>query len=291
MDRSFFRLTGYMGAKGSYLEALAVLIGLPMDFTVSNRPGTRGAPQEIRTVSYALEEYSVYQKRSLDELKFYDAGDVILPYGNVADSLKRIEEVGEKLFLEKKFPLFIGGEHLVTYPLVKACRRHHPELAVVQFDAHADLRSHYEGEADSHATVMYKVAEHLGSKNVYQLGIRSGTREEFAYARQNTRLFVDEIFPALETVVEEIGDRPVYITLDIDVVDPAYAPGTGTPEPGGCTSKDILTALRAMSGLKVVGMDLVEVSPLSDNGGITSVLAAKIIREALLAFVKGERCK
>lgn len=286
MNRYLSRMTGFLGASEQYEDAQAVIIGLPMDFTVSLRPGARTGPQQIRNLSYGLEEYSVYQDKSLQELAFYDAGDVALPFGNVFESLQRIENVAAEIFAQRKFPLFIGGEHLVSYPVVKACYHQYRDLVVLHFDAHADLRREFEGEEESHATVMYKVAELLGSKRLYQFGIRSGIKEEFEYARENTHLFVDEIFPALSKAVAEIGESPVYVSLDIDVVDPAFAPGTGTPEPGGCTVREIIAAVQAMKQLRVVGMDLVEVSPVNDKSERTAILGAKIIREALLAFIK-----
>jgi len=286
LNKYLNRMTGFMGTAESIEECQAVLIGLPMDFTVSHRPGSRSAPQAIRNISFALEEYSVYQDKSLLDMKFYDAGDVSLPFGNIKECLKRIEEVAQDVFASGKLPLFMGGEHLVTYPLVRACRHYHPDLVILHFDAHADLRTEYEGEKESHATVMNKIAGLLGKDRIYQFGIRSGTEEEFIFARQYTRLYVDEIFPALDRVIEEVRDKPVYITLDIDVVDPAYAPGTGTPEPGGCTSREILSAIRAMKNLHVVGMDMVEISPLNDKSDITAILGAKLVREALLAYVK-----
>ncbi len=286
MNQYLSRMTGFLGATEQYEDAQAVIIGLPMDFTVSLRPGARTGPQQIRNLSYGLEEYSVYQDKSLHELAFYDAGDVALPFGNVFESLKRIENVAAEIFAQRKFPLFIGGEHLVSYPVVKACYHQYPDLVVLHFDAHADLRREFEGEEESHATVMYKVAELLGPKRLYQFGIRSGIKEEFEYARENTHLFVDELFPALSKAVAEIGASPVYISLDIDVVDPAFAPGTGTPEPGGCTAREIIAAVQAMKQLRVVGMDLVEVSPVNDKSERTAILGAKIIREALLAFIK-----
>jgi agmatinase len=273
-----------MGASHDYKQANAVLAGVPMDYTASHRPGSRAAPQEIRTISYALEEYSPYQDRNLLELDFYDAGDLMLPFGNVAESLRRVEEAAGHFYADKKFPLFIGGDHLVTYPLVKACLAKYPDLAVLHFDAHADLRASYEGEKNSHATVMHRVVNLLGPGRVYQFGVRSGTKEEFAFAGNNTVLFFDEIFPGLNRTVEALKDRPVYLTLDIDVLDPAFAPGTGTPEPGGCDSREILSAIRTAGALNVVGMDLVEILPAADQNGITAVLGAKIVREALLAF-------
>ena len=286
MQEYMYRPTGFMGTRETYEEAQAVLVGLPMDFTVSLRPGTRMGPQQIRNVSFGIEDYSVYLDRSLNDISFYDAGDVTLPFGNVAGSLQRMEEVAAKIFADKKFPLFLGGEHLVTYPLVKACHKFYTDLVVIHFDAHADLREDYEGEEQSHATVLNKVAKHLGPKRVYQFGIRSGIKEEFEFAKEHTHMYVDEIFPALGKVVAELKSRPVYVTLDIDVLDPAFAPGTGTPEPGGCTARELLAAIHTMKALNVVGMDIVEVSPLNDESERTAFLAAKLVREALLAYVK-----
>ncbi len=285
MNKHLFRMTGYLGAQESYTEAKAVLVGVPMDYTVSNRAGTRTGPQQIRTVSYALEPYSVYQDLSLEDICYYDAGDIMLPIGNVSESLSMIEKIAGQVFVDQKFPIFLGGEHLISFPLIKACYERYPELVVLHFDAHADLRVQYFNESNSHATVMQKVVKLLGKKRVYQFGIRSGIKEEFVYAREHTKMYVDEIFPALNDVIGELKGKPVYITLDIDVVDPAYAPGTGTPEPGGCTSREILAAVCAMKPLNVVGLDIVEVSPVYDDSEITSVLAAKLVREALLAFV------
>lgn len=283
---NIFRQTGFIGAEEDYNDAQAVILGVPMDYTVSLRPGSRTGPQAIRNISYGLEEYSVYQDKSLADLNYYDAGDVALPFGNVEISMQRIEEAAEQIFAAKKLPIFLGGEHLVSYPLIKACYKHYPDLYVIHFDAHADLRVTFEGEVNSHATVMRKVSEMLGSRRMYQFGIRSGVKEEFDYAKQHTHMFVDEIFPYLKDAVLLLKNRPVYISLDIDVVDPAFAPGTGTPEPGGCTSREILEAIRVMAPLNVVGMDLVEVSPLNDHTDRTAILGAKIVREALLAYLK-----
>lgn len=275
-----------MGSADNDTNANAVLIGLPMDFTVSLRPGARSGPQQIRNISFGIEDYSVYQDRSLSDVAFYDAGDVALPFGNVRASLERIENVADDAFASGRFPLFIGGEHLVTYALIKACLKKYPDLVVLHFDAHADLRHDYEGEEMSHATVMYKVAGLLGPQRIYQFGIRSGIKEEFEFAKENTHMYVDEIFPALERVADGLKGKPVYLSLDIDVLDPAFAPGTGTPEPGGCSSRELLQAILALKSLNVVGMDLVEVSPMNDLSDRTAILGAKIIRESLLAFLK-----
>ncbi|MBE3587764.1 MAG: agmatinase [Thermoanaerobacteraceae bacterium] len=275
---------GFMGAIADYHRASLVLLGAPMDLTVSFRPGTRFGPAHIRQVSVGLEEYSPALERELSQCAFYDAGDLVLPPGGVKVSLSRVGSAVAGIVDDGKFPLLLGGEHLVTLPAVEAVARVHPDLVVVQLDAHADLRDEYLGERLSHATVMRRVAGVVGEGNLFQFGIRSGTREEFAYARACTHLFLEEICAPLQKVWGQLEGRPVYLTLDIDVLDPAYAPGTGAPEPGGCTPREVFQALYLLSRLQVVGMDLVEVSPVYDPTERTSLLAARIVREAILCF-------
>jgi len=274
----------FMGSCDTLDFCQKVIIGLPMDTTASFRPGTRFAPFRLREVSEGLEEYSVYQAKSLQNVYFYDAGDVILPFGNVGESLRRIELVANYLLSQNKRIFAIGGEHLVSYPIIKAYHLFYSSLAVIQMDAHADLREEYLGEKFSHATVMRHVAEEIGGENLFQLGIRSGTREEMEYASRKTNMYIDKSLPVLGEITEKIGNRPVYISLDIDVLDPAFAPGTGTPEPGGITPQELLRLLYGLGKLNIVGFDVVEISPPYDCGDNTSILGAKIIREALLAY-------
>ena len=280
VDRTF----GFIGSGDNYQEAEIARLGIPMDFTVSLRPGSRLGPQQIRNVSIGLEEYSCYLDKDLADKRYYDCGDLILPFGNVTLSLEIIEEAARNLFNDGKFPIFIGGEHLVSYPLIKAAYEKYPDLAVIHFDAHADLRRDYLGETNSHATVMRRVAELMGGENIYQFGIRSGEGEEIAFGKENTHLFIDGLIEPLKTVIPMLKTRPVYVTLDIDVVDPAFAPGTGTPEPGGCTSREIIRCVHMLGELNVIGFDLVEVLPGHDLSERTSILAAKLIREAMLTF-------
>jgi len=276
----------FLGAEASYEDAQAVLLGIPMDYTVSFRPGTRLGPASIRNVSVGIEDYSPYYDRELGEYSYCDLGDLALPFGNVVKSLEIIEQASRQILNDDKFPIFLGGEHLVSYPLIKPFIAKYPDLRVIHFDAHADLRSDYYGEYNSHATVMRKVAEILGPKRLYQFGIRSGIREEFLFAQEYTNLVKDNVLEALETALPELEGHPVYVSLDIDVVDPAFAPGTGTQEAGGCTSKEILKAIHMLERLNVVGFDLVEVSPVLDSSERTALLAAKLVREAILGFVK-----
>jgi agmatinase len=275
---------GFMGAHSDYKACSKVILGLPMDSTTSFRPGTRLAPARIRGVSEGIEEFSIYQKRSLLDINFYDGGDIVVPFGNVVESLNRIEQTVESILKQDKQTVCIGGEHLVSLPVIKAYRRRYPDLVVVQMDAHADLRKDYLGEELSHATVMRHVVEVIGPRRLYQLGIRSATEDELLFAESNTRLYLDQLSDAVDDVKQQAGSRPVYVTLDIDVLDPAFAPGTGTPEPGGFSSRELLRVLHSLAELDVVGFDLVEVAPPYEKGDNTSILGAKIIREALLAF-------
>ncbi|MDD3364504.1 MAG: agmatinase [Syntrophomonas sp.] len=284
-------LLPFLERKASFLcsseqldECDRVIIGLPMDFTTSFRPGTRLAPYRVREVSEGVEEYSIYQDRSLDEIFFYDAGDISIPFGNVGVSLQRMEATARELLVMHKKIFSIGGEHLVTLPLIKAYRDFFPNLVVIQMDAHADLREEYLGESLSHATVMRHILQLVGERNLFQLGIRSGTREELQYASRSSNLYLDCFLSVMDEVKNKVGDRPVYISLDIDVLDPAFAPGTGTPEAGGVSSRELLQMLNGLSDLNVVGFDMVEISPPFDIGDNTSILGAKIMREALLAY-------
>ncbi|MDW7675848.1 MAG: agmatinase [Bacillota bacterium] len=277
---------GFIGATDSYEDAKIAIVGFPMDFTVSFRPGTRMGPKQIRAVSEGIEEYSFYQDKDLADYSYVDLGDVSLPFGNVTGSLERIKKVISQILADGKLPISLGGEHLVTYPVLESFKEKYGEIAVIQFDAHADLRTDYLGEQQSHATVMNKACQLFGGDNVYQLGIRSGTKEEFEFAQENTNLYFEQVLEPLNEIIEKIGNKPVYITVDIDVVDPAFAPGTGTPEAGGCTSRELLHAIIKLRQLNVVGFDIVEVSPMMDVGDCTSLLAAKLMREAILAFGK-----
>lgn len=273
-----------MEAKEDYSGAKAVIVGAPMDFTVSFRPGSRFGPRKIRDVSYGLEDYSPFFDDSLQNKDFYDAGDLDIPFGNVEKSLSIIGEVTRQLLDDDKIPVFLGGEHLISYPIVKEMAYKYPDLIVLHFDAHADLRDSYMGERLSHATVLRRISEHVKDKHIYHFGIRSGIKEEFSFAKEHCHMNLIEVINPFLRALPEIKNRPVYITLDIDVVDPAFAPGTGTPEPGGCSSREILDVVSNFKGLNIIGFDLVEVSPAADLSDRTALLAAKILREVLMVI-------
>lgn len=273
----------FMASCDSYETASVVIVGAPMDFTSSFRPGARFGPQKIREVSVGLEEYSIYNGKSLEDIKFFDAGDLDLPFGNVKESLRIIGDAASRIISDAKFPLFIGGEHLISLPIIKkAYEKYGNELVILHLDAHADLREEYLGCSESHASVIRRLTDFMPAKNIIQLGIRSGTREEFEFASHNTHMYKFDVAEPLKSLIPAIETKPVYVTLDIDVVDPAYANGTGTPEPGGISSRELLEAVLMLSGINIVGFDIVEVAPVYDASDRTALLAAKAIREVVL---------
>jgi agmatinase len=273
----------------SFEESEVVIYGMPMDWTVSYRPGSRFGPARIREVSVGLEEYSPYLDRELDEIKYFDAGDIPLPFGNPGKSLNLIEKFVDQVLDAGKFPLGMGGEHLVSWPVIKSVYKKYPDLAVIHMDAHADLREEYEGEPLSHSTPIRKTAELIGPQNVFSFGIRSGMKEEFAWAKEvGMHISKFDVHKPLMDILPQLAGRPVYVTIDIDVLDPAHAPGTGTVDAGGITSRELLASIHeiARSDVLVVGADLVEVAPVYDVSEQTANTASKLIREMLLGWVK-----
>ncbi|MFC7391901.1 agmatinase [Scopulibacillus cellulosilyticus] len=277
----------FIMSRHSYDDADIVIYGMPMDYTVSFRPGSRFGPNRIREASIGLEEYSPYMDKHLEEINYFDNGDMLLPFGNAARSLEMIEKYVDKLLEDGKFPIGLGGEHLVTWPVIKAMHKKYPDMALIHIDAHADLREEYEGETLSHSTPVRKICDLIGPENVYSFGIRSGMREEFAYAKTSGMTMEKfEVAEPLKKHLPKLAGRHVYVTIDIDVLDPAFAPGTGTAEAGGITSKELLEAIMliAQSDLKIIGADLVEVAPAYDPSEQTAIAASKFIREILLGW-------
>ncbi|MCY7572116.1 agmatinase [Bacillus pumilus] len=279
----------FIGSHPTWEDAKVILYGMPMDWTVSYRPGSRFGPNRIREVSIGLEEYSPYLDRELHEVPFFDAGDIPLPFGNAQKSLDLIEEYVDSILEKGKFPLGMGGEHLVSWPVFRAMHKKYPDLAIIHMDAHTDLREEYEGEPLSHSTPIRKVAGLIGPENVFSFGIRSGMKEEFEWAKEaGMHISKFEVLEPLKQVLPKLKGRPVYVTIDIDVLDPAHAPGTGTVDAGGITSKELLASIHAIAGteVQVVGADLVEVAPVYDHSDQTANTASKLLREMLLGFVK-----
>ncbi|MGF7058946.1 agmatinase [Brassicibacter mesophilus] len=271
----------FVGFDSEYDDAKMVVFGAPFDGTTSFRPGTRFAPSVMRNESYGLEMYSPYHDQDLKDTKICDVGDLIFPIGNTAKTMDVIKEFTKSVVEDGKIPVMIGGEHLVTYPAVEAVYEKYNDLHVIHFDAHTDLRETFFEERLSHATVLKRIWDFVGDGKIYQFGIRSGDREEFEWAKVHTHL-TKFTCDGLDEAIEAIGDKPVYVTIDIDVLDPSVMPGTGTPEPGGITFKEIIDVLLKLKKLNIVGADLVELSPHYDPTGASNAVACKILRE--LAF-------
>lgn len=271
----------FIACDKTYDESDIIMFGAPFDGTTSFRPGTRFATNQIRIDSDGIETYSPYQDIDIDvDKSILDVGDLDFPFGNTEKALDTIQLMTEKIIVDKKKPIMIGGEHLVTLPQVKALSGIYPDMHIIQFDAHADLRNDYLDESLSHATVIRRCYEVLGPNSISQFGIRSGTMDEFIFANQHTYM---EKF-SLDTLSErllELRDKPIYITIDLDVLDPSIFPGTGTPEPGGVSFKELIKAITSLRGLNVIGADVVELSPHYDPTGVSTAVAIKVIRELL----------
>ncbi len=276
----------FLGCAAEISRPGTALFGAPLDATTTFRPGTRFGPSRVREVSQVLEEYSPTLDMDIRDAAVRDIGDLVLPFGDVGSALGIIETCVAAIYDAGDVPFMLGGEHLVTLPAVSAACMRYAQLAVIHIDAHADMRHEYLGEKLSHATVMRRVSELPGVAAVYQLGIRSGTAEEMRGAFGG-RVHPGEVARPLRALRDDLSGRPVYVSVDIDVLDPAYAPGTGAPEPGGVAPGEILESVALLRDMNIVGFDLVEVAPAYDHSDITSILAAKIVREALLAVDAG----
>ena len=282
-------VVNYIGCDAEYDEARVVLYGAPFDSTTSFRPGTRFAGQAVRNDSYGLETYSPYQDLELTEGTVYDCGDLELAIGDSGIVLGQIRETAEQILQDGKLPFMIGGEHLVTLGAVRAAAQKYPDMHIIHFDAHTDLRTDYLGVELSHACVIRRCWELLGDGRIHQLGIRSGEKYEFDWAKSGHTDFHPFVLDDLDGVLESVGDAPVYFTVDLDVLDPSVFPGTGTPEPGGV---DFLTLMRAVTNVcgraNLIGCDVNELCPPCDPTGASTAVACKIIREMLTAIVNRE---
>lgn len=275
----------YMGFESDYKDSSLVIYGAPFDGTTSFRPGTRFGPAMIRQEFFGLESYSPYQDKDLYDYGLFDGGDLDLPFGNPKAALDMIYDMSKEIVSDGKIPFMVGGEHLVSLPAFKGVFDKYDDVVVIHMDAHADLRADYMGEPLSHATVIRRISDLVGKGRIYQFGIRSGTKDEFEFSKENTYM---EKFSTdtMAKVVDEIGDKPVYITIDLDVLDPSIFPGTGTIEPGGITFKEMIDAIKLFGKLNVVGADVVELSPHYDQSGTSTAVACKVIRELTLAICK-----
>lgn len=275
---------GFMGCDDPVEKAETVLFGAPFDSTTSYRPGARFASAAIRRESYGIESYSPYQDRDLLDAPIADLGDLELCFGDTQAALAQIKAGTQDILQKGKRPFLVGGEHLVTLGAFQAVWEQWPDVALIHFDAHADLRQDYLGNRLSHACVIRRIWELVGDGRIYQFGIRSGDKEEWQWSREHVSMTPFRL-EGIETLLEYLPGRPVYFTVDLDVLDPAVFPGTGTPEPGGIAFEELRQAVTLVCSMaNIVACDVNELSPHYDQSGISTITACKIIREMLLAL-------
>ena len=277
----------FIGCDSEYDQARIVLYGAPFDSTTSFRPGARFGPSAMRHESFGLETYSPYQDADLTDCAVFDSGDMELCFGSAEAALQDIEARAAEILTDGKFPLLLGGEHLVTLGAVRAVVQKYPNLHMIHFDAHADLRDDYLGAKLSHACVLRRCHDLLGDGRIHQFCIRSGDREEFRFARTHTDLHTFG-FDGLEACVSSLRAQgvPIYFTIDLDCLDPSAFPGTGTPETGGVSFVQLLEAIRTVCTANVVGADVNELAPALDASGVSTATACKVLREFILALYK-----
>lgn len=275
----------FIGCDSEYEESKIVLWGAPFDSTTSFRPGARFGSAAIRHESFGIETYSPYQDKDLTDIKVFDCGDLELCFGSSESALNDIEEQTEKILNDGKLPIMIGGEHLVTYGAVKAVFKKYPELQIIHFDAHADLRDDYLGVKLSHACVLRRCHGLVGDGKIHQFCIRSGERDEFKFAASHTDMHKFN-FDGLKEVCEELSknNTPVYFTIDLDCLDPSVFCGTGTPEAGGVNFAQLLDAILTVSKTNIVGADVNELAPMLDASGASTAVACKVLRELILSI-------
>ncbi len=279
----------FQSCKSEYQVSDVVLFSAPLDSTTSYRPGTRFAGNAIRVESIGIEWYSPYMEMDLKDYDTIDIGDLELPMGDVKKALDIIYNTAKQIVSDNKMPMMVGGEHLVTLSVVKALHEKYKDLRIIHLDAHTDLRDEFLGRELSHATVLRRCHDILGDNKIFQFGIRSGDRHEFEWAKKHTHLRKFD-FEGIEDIVDSIKDHPVYITIDLDVLDPSVFPGTGTPEPGGVTYKELIGAISAFTKLNnVVGADIVELAPMLDASNVSTIVAAKTLRELILLLHKQKK--
>ncbi len=275
----------FIGSKENIENCDIVLVGLPFDGTSSFKSGSRFAPNSVRIYSDVLETYSPVFDKDIENVNFYDYGDICITVNNFQKFSQQVHNTYSELLKQSKRILSVGGEHLVTLPVVSAYKEFFENFKLIHIDAHADLRDNYLDEKFSHATVMRRISEVIKPEGIYQFGMRSGTKDEFVFAKNNTKFQPFHLNDNLN-FIDELKGKKVYITIDLDILDPSVFPGTGTPEPGGVSFKELENFLKKLYNLDIIGADVVELLPDNDTSGISSVVAAKVIRELLILINK-----
>lgn len=275
----------FIGCDAEYEDAKVVLFGAPFDSTTSYRPGTRFGSRAIRQESYGLETYSPYLDRDLTDYAVFDSGDIELSMGSSVIALDQISERTATILDDGKLPFMIGGEHLVTLGAFREVYKRYPDVHIIHFDAHTDLRQEYLGVELSHATVLRRCHDLVGDGHIHQFGIRSGDRPEWVWAREGHTDLHPFNFEGLEDVAKSLRGKNVYFTIDLDVLDPSIFPGTGTPEAGGVGFLDLLRAIKVVcDNVHIVGCDVNELAPNLDQSGVSTAVACKVVREFLLSL-------
>lgn len=271
----------------------ACFVGVPLDIGTSHRSGTRFGPRQIRAESCLLRPYNMGTGAApFDRMKVADIGDVAVNPYNLLDSLVRIERFYDGILAHPCKPLTLGGDHTLTLPILRALHRRYGKLGLLHVDAHADVNDRMFGEAFAHGTTFRRALEEglIEGPRVVQVGLRGTgySAEDFDWPRaQGFRVIQAEecwyrsLHPLMAEVRDQMGEGPVYLSFDIDALDPSLAPGTGTPELGGLTAPQALEIVRGCRGLQLVGGDLVEVSPPYDPSGNTALVAANLLYEML----------
>lgn len=269
----------FADAESSFEDAFFVIVGVPFDKTTTFRSGTRFAPTTVREATQNFEKENFEHGTTFDDIPVHDAGD-LYEEGSVDEMVGSVHEEAKRIVDAKKFPLFIGGEHSITPPVVKAFG----EISVITIDAHLDFKDEYQGLRNSHACAHRRIADHVGEGNAFAFGIRSISSDEEvskALYADAFRIHEEGARKVFDEMLSKLKRTPIYLSLDIDGIDPAYAPGTGTPEPFGLTPWDVRYAINRIAD-RLVGFDVVEICPPYDNGN-TSVLGARMMREVMAA--------
>jgi len=287
LTRSSKNYAGLENNKNSKYE----IIGVPFDSSTSYKPGTRFGPDSIRQAAAGLESNSYFSDVYLEEIGLMDEGDISVVIGDINETLNRVTGVISEVLESNKIPIMIGGEHTITFGALKAFKKININPCLIVIDAHYDLRDEYLGLKNGHASVMRRSLELLGGSKINYIGVRAYSKEERNYALSKNNIntiktadiYKMGLVNSINSIKRFMSDcKYIYLSIDMDGFDPSYAPGVGNPEPGGITNLEGLTLINQLVDERLVGADVVEVSPPYDNGGITSSLAAKIINEIIM---------
>jgi agmatinase len=276
----------FIACDRSLSEARIVVYGVPFEGRVNLRKGADAGPRDLRLASDSIETYSPVLDRDLEDLALADIGDCELPDG--APPREQLDAAREQIaawWRPGLLPFMLGGDHTATVPVIEAIAPAIPNLKILQLDAHPDLREEFLGERYNYASAMARVMDTVPPERVYQVGMRTGAREEYTRRRPSfLPLLAGHPVDVVRRLLPELRGHPLYVTIDVDVLDPSEAPGTGSPEPGGLRVPELVEIVRMLDGCDVVGGDLVEVAHAWDPSGRTGIAASWVIREALLTW-------